>query len=88
MAQHHPTPTPAPPGHRPAAPYLPLHDGLQQSQHRVPGLWWLLWLQQVCDGLPESFHCMLPPAKRGRQLGCPGPLNSRAKDREQQRLLT
>lgn len=71
------TPVPAPPGHRPDTPYLPLHDGLQQSQHCVPGFRWPLRLQQVCDGLPECFHCVLPAAKMGQRSGCAGPLNSR-----------
>ena len=75
-------------------PYLPLHDGLQQSQHRVPGLGWPLWLQQVRDGLPECFYRVLPgregmvigvlaPQLRGQSQGTV----SWAKDRAEQRAL-
>lgn len=60
----HPTPSPGPPARRPATHYLPLHNGLQQSQHRVPGLRGPLWLQQVRHGLPQRLHRVLPPAKR------------------------
>lgn len=79
-----------PPGH----PYLPLHDGLQQSQHRMPGLGWPLWLQQVRDGLPECFHRVLP-SREGMAIGVLAPqlrgqsqgTVSWAKDRAEQRAL-
>lgn len=66
-------PSPAPPAHDPAAHYLPLHDGLQQRQHRMPGLGGPLRLQQVRDGLPECFYCMLPPAKKNSGEGMLAP---------------
>lgn len=78
------TASPAPPAHGPTAHYLPLHDGLQQRQHRMPGLGGPLRLQQVRDGLPERFHCMLPPAKNsGEGMLAPSTRGSapRANDR-------
>lgn len=53
-------------------PYLPLHDGLQQGQHRMPSLGRPLWLQQVRDSLPECFHCMLP-SREGMAIGVLAP---------------
>lgn len=53
-------------------PYLPLHDGLQQGQHRMPSLGRPLWLQQVRDSLPECFHCMLP-GREGMAIGVLAP---------------
>lgn len=60
------TPILAPPEHRPDAPHLSLHDGLQESQDCVAGLRGPFRLQQVCNCLPERFHGMLPPAEGKR----------------------
>lgn len=81
------TSIPAPPGQRPNTPYLSLHDGLQESQHGVPGLWWPFRLQQVCNSLPECFHCMLPPAKRGQRLGCAGPSTQEQRTEQNNRVF-